>query len=121
MSRWKRKDFGMNKDFEYKGYIGSIDFSVEDKIFYGKVLGIRALISYEGKNGEELIEDFHKAVDDYLDLCKERGTEPEKPYKGTFNVRISPDLHRDAVICASNQKTTLNNLVERAIKEYINA
>ena len=57
----------MNNTIQYKGYIGSIEFSEEDRIFYGKVLGIRSLISYEGENANDLLNDFHNAVDDYLD------------------------------------------------------
>lgn len=68
----------MNNIMEYKGYIGNIEFSEKDEIFYGKVQGIRSLISYEGENEEDLVKDFHNAVDDYLILCAERGTEPEK-------------------------------------------
>lgn len=56
----------MNNTMEYKGYVGSVEFSEEDAIFYGKVMGINSLISYEGENARELVEDFHKAVDDYI-------------------------------------------------------
>lgn len=63
---------------EYKGYTGTIEFSEEDNLFFGKVRGIRSLISYEGKAIDELIEDFQGAVDDYLNLCKEIEKEPEK-------------------------------------------
>lgn len=62
---------------EYKGYTGSIEFSEEDNLFFGKVIGIRSLVSYEGKDINELTEDFQGAVDDYLNLCKEIGFEPE--------------------------------------------
>ena len=79
---------------EYKGYIGSVEFSETDEVFFGKVLGIRALISYEGTSAKELIEDFHGAVDAYLEMCSETGEEPEKAYKGSFNIRISPELHK---------------------------
>lgn len=58
----------MNNTIEYKGYVGSVEFSQEDSIFYGKVLGIKALISYEGTTAEELINDFHSAVNGYLEL-----------------------------------------------------
>lgn len=51
--------------------------------------GDRALISYEGSTAAELVNDFHGAVDDYLALCEENHTEPERAYKGSFNVRIS--------------------------------
>lgn len=66
---------------EYKGYTGSIEFSEEDNLFFGKVMGIRSLLSYEGKDIDELTEDFQGAVDDYLNLCKEIGKEPEKASK----------------------------------------
>ena len=62
----------MSNVLEYKGYVGSIEFSEEDCIFFGKVQGIRSLISYEGESAKELVEDFHTAVDDYLKLCEER-------------------------------------------------
>lgn len=57
----------MNNTMEYKGYVGSVEFSEEDALFFGKVLGVWALISYEGENARDLVEDFHSAVDDYLE------------------------------------------------------
>jgi predicted HicB family RNase H-like nuclease len=85
-------------------------------LFYGKVMGVRTLISYEGENAKTLLDDFHKAVDDYLILCKENGIEPEKAYKGSFNVRMSPELHRQAAICAKSKQVSLNSFVEDAVK-----
>lgn len=109
----------MNNTIEYKGYVGSLEFSEADEVFYGKVQGIRALISYEGTSAKELIEDFHGAVDDYLALCQARGVAPERAYKGSFNVRIPPELHRRAVLCATAQQITLNKLVENALQQYV--
>ena len=109
----------MNNTMEYRGYIGSVEFSEEDGLFYGKVQGIRALISYEGSNARELVEDFHSAVDDYFALCEESGDAPEKAYKGSFNVRISPQLHQQAALCAISQQISLNNLVETALRSYV--
>lgn len=60
----------MNNTIQYKGYVGSVEFSEEDGIFYGKVLGIRSLISYEGESEKDLLADFHDAVDDYLENCR---------------------------------------------------
>ena len=57
----------MNNTIQYKGYVGSVEFSEEDGVFYGKVMGIRSLISYEGENAKELLDDFHGAIDDYLE------------------------------------------------------
>ena len=109
----------MNNTMEYKGYVGSVEFSEEDALFYGKVLGIRALISYEGTNAAELVADFHGAVDDYLEVCAQSGTEPEKAYKGSFNVRISPELHKQAVIAAMSHNMSLNSFVETSIQQAL--
>lgn len=106
----------MNNTMEYKGYVGSVEFSEEDELFFGKVMGIRSLISYEGTTAKELISDFHTAVDDYLAVCEAEGQAPEKAYKGSFNIRISPDLHKQAVICATSRKMSLNSFVENALK-----
>lgn len=109
----------MNNTVEYKGYLGSVEFSEADGLFYGKVMGIRGLLSYEGTNAKELIEDFHGVVDDYLELCAAEGKEPERAYKGNFNVRISPELHKQAVIQATANGLSLNSFVEQAILKSV--
>jgi len=68
----------MNNTLEYKGYVGCVEFSEQDRIFYGKVKGIHSLISYEGTTINELTKDFHEAIDSYLALCESEGIEPEK-------------------------------------------
>lgn len=104
---------------DYKGYTGTIEYSKEDNLLYGKVLGIKGLISYEGQTGEDLENDFHCAIEDYLAACKEQGIKPEKPFKGNFNVRISPDLHRKAAILAMRTKTSLNSFVAESIRDRV--
>ena len=109
----------INNTIEYEGYIGSIEFSEEDGLFYGKVQGIRSLISYEGTTASELLNDFHSAVDDYLSLCEEEGIAPETAYKGSFNIRIGSDLHRRAAIYALSHQQTLNSFIESSVKEKL--
>lgn len=109
----------MSNTMEYRGYVGSVEFSEEDGLFFGKVMGLRALLSYEGSNATELVADFHAAVDDYLALCASEGTEPEKAYKGSFNVRISPELHKKLAICAAAQQMSLNSFVEHALANSV--
>ena len=109
----------MKNTMEYKGYVGSVEFSEEDKVLFGQVMGIRSLISYEGTTVQELLEDFHGAVEDYLELCQVQGIEPERAYKGSFNVRISPELHRRAAICAAARNMSLNSLVEQSLEKYV--
>lgn len=107
------------KYLEYKGYTGSIEYSSEDNLLYGKVLGIRGLISYEGETGKHLEDDFRKAVNIYLADCKDAGKAPEKPFKGSFNVRIPASLHQKAALLAMEAKTSLNNFVAEAIRSRV--
>ena len=111
----------MKNTITYKGYIGSVEFSQEDRTFFGKVQGIRSLISYEGTTAEELMKDFIESVDEYLESCKKDGLPPEVAYKGSFNVRISPELHKAAVIAALRDQTSLNSFVENAIANAVGA
>jgi len=104
----------------YKNYTGSVSFSEEDACFHGKVIGIKALISFEGNSVNSITDDFHKAVDDYLKFCKSREKEPEKPFKGSFNVRINADLHRKLALTAYTRGVSLNTLVEDAIMQTVN-
>ncbi len=107
------------KHLEYKGYTGSIEYSKEDNLLYGKVLGINGLISYEGKTGKELENDFKEAIETYLTDCKNEGTAPEKPFKGSFNIRISAELHQKAALLAMKDKMSLNNFVAESIRERV--
>ncbi len=112
----------MNNIMEYKGYIGSVEFSESDELFYGKVQGVRSLISYEGSTAAELVADFHGAVDDYLTLCEEEGTKPEIAYKGSLNVRFkNRDTHRRAAVYAMTHDQSLNSFIESAVEEKLAA
>jgi predicted HicB family RNase H-like nuclease len=112
----------MKNILKYKGYTGSVFFDAEDKIFHGRVLGLSsALIGFEGATVIEIEKDFQNAVDDYLTMCAEQGKEPEKPFKGSFNIRLNPNLHGRLVIDATNKGMTLNayvkSLLEKATAE----
>lgn len=109
----------MKNTMEYMGYIGSVEFSEEDGVFFGKVRGIRSLISYEGTNAKELVTDFHEAVDDYLAMCERKGKKPESAYKGSLNIRIGAELHKRAALYAMEHEQTLNSLIEEAVREKL--
>ena len=109
----------MRNTLNYKGFFGSVEFSDEDDIFYGRIIGIKDCITYEGASVKSLRRDFIAAVDDYLNVCAEIGKEPEKSYKGTFNVRIEPALHRQLVVYSSSHGKSLNSVVEEAISSYV--
>lgn len=98
---------------------GSVHFDAEDLIFYGKIEGINDLVTFEGKITDKIVQAFHEAVEDYITLCKEVGKKPLKSCKGSFNVRIPPDLHQKALQEANLQGISLNQLVRRAIEKEV--
>ena len=105
--------------FEYKGSHTKIEFDSENFLLRGKIEGINDLVNFECEDIKNIEKEFHEAVDDYLDFCKEVGKEPDKEYKGTFNVRISPELHKQLVTMSMKNGDTLNASVEKAIREYV--
>lgn len=108
----------MKNAMQYKNYIGSVEYSDDDGIFFGKVQFIRALISYEGKNVREIRNDFHAAIDDYLAMCEGQGIKPEQPFKGTFNVRVGRNLHRSLAIEAEQRGISLNSLIIERLEQH---
>lgn len=109
----------MNNLLSYKNYNGTVEYSKEDGCLFGKVVGIKSLLSYEGFSIQMLVQDFQNTIDEYLQDCKERNVEPEQPYKGTFNVRISPELHRNIAVYAIEHGKSLNAAVEEAIHNMV--
>jgi len=104
---------------EYNGYLGSAEVSVEDGTLHGKLLFIRDVVTYEAATVPDLKIAFREAVDDYLQTCSELGDEPEKPCKGTFNVRVGPQRHRDIAIAARKQDLGLNDFVCLALDSVL--
>lgn len=100
---------------KYKGYIGMVEYDDEAKIFHGEVINTRDVITFEGESASEIEQAFRDSVEDYLAWCKEDGVEPEKPYSGTFTVRISPELHGRVALAAKKEHISINKLVENAL------
>lgn len=106
---------------QYKDYIGSVHFSPDDKVFFGKIEGINDLVTFEGTTVDEIKNAFQEAVEDYISICKQTGKMLQKSCKGSFNVRISPELHKKAVQKSVSQGVSLNKLIQRALeKELLN-
>ena len=116
----------MNDILQYKNYVASVHFNAADDVFYGRVLAINDLVSFEGSSVKELKTAFEEAVEDYLVTCLKLGKTPDKTFKGTFNVRVSSDLHKQAALFAAVHNITLNEFVKKALsftlehKEQVN-
>ncbi len=114
----------MNKSanyFEYKGYHTRVEFDYDSLSICGKIEGIDDFVVFESSDATKIEEEFHKAVDEYLTICEEIGKTPEKEFKGVFNVRVSPELHRQLSTLAYKKSETLNSLVEIALENYVNS
>ncbi|MCD8505424.1 MAG: type II toxin-antitoxin system HicB family antitoxin [Burkholderiaceae bacterium] len=103
----------------HKGYHGSIEPSVRDGKLKGHILFIDEMITYSAPTIPELQDAFERAVDSYLEDCARTGKFPQRPFKGQFNVRIAPQLHQNAVLRAEAEGTSLNNVVVRALRNYL--
>ncbi len=107
-----------NKFLEYKGYYGSYELSEEDEVFFGKLEFIKDLVSYEGQTPKELKNSFIEAVDDYLDTCATQGNEPNRPFKGSLNVRIGEELHKKLALSLQDGES-INSKIKKAIEREV--
>ena len=109
----------MSSMLEYRGYHATVEFDADDNIFVGEVFGTTDSLNFHGSTVEELKKMFRQCVDNYLELCEKIGKEPDKEFRGTFNIRISPELHKKAALAAAEQKITLNQYVLKAINRSV--
>jgi predicted HicB family RNase H-like nuclease len=109
----------MKDIIHFKDFIGSVHFSAEDDCFFGKIEGIDDLITFEGRDVKELKQAFRDATVEYIELCKSTGKPLHKSYRGSFNVRISSDLHKKAVQKSLILGISLNKLVQKAIEKEV--
>jgi predicted HicB family RNase H-like nuclease len=109
----------MKNMLQHKGFLGSVQYSDRDSIFYGKIEGIDDLVTFEGKSVDEIKKAFQEAVNDYLDFCKDIGKKAFKSYKGSFNVRLGQELHAISSLVARTSGISLNQFVKEAIEREI--
>ena len=109
----------MGSTMEYNGYHAKVEYDGQDNIFVGTVIGLNDMLGFHGASVGELMASFQNCVDNYLSWCAEAGKNPEKEFKGVFNVRISPDAHREAAMGAAMDGITMNQFVAEAIEEKI--
>jgi predicted HicB family RNase H-like nuclease len=100
---------------EYKGYIGVIEFDPSNDAFHGRVVGLQDVVTFEGSSPEELRREMAESIEDYLEFCAKVGKDPERPYRGEFLVRTTPELHRAAAAAAEASGKSLNAWIEETI------
>ena len=103
----------------YKGYLGTVNFSEKDGVFFGKIEGIDGLVNFEGESVLELTNAFHEAVEDYISYCAEEGIEPHKSYTGSLNIRITPEVHSRVAALAKQAGISINAFIKDAIDRKV--
>ncbi|MDQ3129232.1 MAG: type II toxin-antitoxin system HicB family antitoxin [Acidobacteriota bacterium] len=97
---------------KYKNYEATVRYDEEVENFYGEVINTRDVITFQGRSVEELKSEFENSVEDYLEFCRARGEEPDKPFSGDVVLHISPELHHRLYAEAKRSGKTLNSLIE---------
>lgn len=106
---------------KYKGYAGVVEYDQDADIFFGRVVDVNAVITFVGKSTAEVKKEFKASVDCYLDACKRKGIDPKRPYSGNVRLRLSPQLHRRAMIYAVRKGKSLNRFIADAVEHEIKA
>lgn len=106
---------------QYKNYVGYVSYDPESDLFHGEVINIRDVVTFQGKSVRELKQALKTSIEDYLAFCAERGEEPDRPFSGKFNIRLTPDLHRDISLAARQEGMSLNNWVKHACVQKLNS
>ncbi len=108
----------MNTMF-YQGYTARVDFDERDNTFVGRVLGIRAMISFHGETVAELGREFEPAVDDFVREYKEKGENPETPASGKLLLRVPSEVHGAALIAAQAAGKSLNQWATELLRDAV--
>ena len=106
---------------KYKGYAAEVEYDEENRVFSGRVVNTRTVITFHGTTVDELEDEFHTSVDDYLQWCVEDNIVPERPYSGRFNVRIDPSLHQQIACAAKSLGMSINSFIVMCTKKEISA
>lgn len=109
----------MMDDLAYKGYTAHVEFDAEDRIFHGRIAGIRDIVTFHGESVKELLAAFEEAVDDYLETCEKLGQQPNKPFSGRMMLRLPPETHAAAAMAAEANGKSLNQWATEIIDKAV--
>ena len=104
---------------KYKGYVAEVGFDDADRIFVGRLIGVREAGAFHADTVAGLTQAFEETVDHYLEICAGLGQEPAKPYSGKFNVRLQPDLHAAVAAAAARRGVSMNQFVSEALERSV--
>jgi len=116
----KEQEEMKNSVLNYKGFYGSVEFSLEDNCLFGSLIGLEnGAMTYEGNDLNELKNRFEETVNIYLEHCQECKIEPKKPFSGFFSVRLNPSLHQRIALKAKEKGVSINNFIKVALEHEL--
>jgi predicted HicB family RNase H-like nuclease len=105
----------------YKGYAGGCEIDASAGVIFGRVLGIKDVITFQGVTVPELVQAFHDSVDDYLEFCAERGEEPDRSFSGKILFRTSSERHREIAFAAARAGVSTNAWLDMTVAGALEA
>lgn len=114
-----RRGVFMNSMLEYHGYHAIVTYDAEDELFAGEVFGIADSLCFHGSSILELKQMFAQCIDNYLEVCRQAGKKPDKEWKGSFEVELPSELHRQIALLAARQNITLNQYVVNVLEKSV--
>lgn len=105
----------MINTMRYKGFSARIEYDDDDRIFTGRIAGIRDGVGFHAETVEGLREAFHEAVEDYVETCVKIGKAPQRSFSGQMMFRVSPEVHRKAVVAAELAGKSLNQWAQEVL------
>ncbi len=97
-------------------YVARVEPDEEAGLLHGEVVNTRDVLTFKGRELDELKTAFAETIADYLEWCRERGKEPERPYSGNFTVRVSPELHRRIAAAAAREGKSVDAFVASTLE-----
>ena len=104
---------------QYRGYVAAVEFDDSVGRLHGRVVnsGAYPIATFEATDVDGIRREFERSIDEYLASCREDGVEPKKPFSGTLNLRLGPDLHQRAALSATARGVSLNSWIKQAVEE----
>ncbi len=97
-------------------HVARIELDEEAGLFHGEVTNIRDVLTFQGRTLDELRAAFADTITDYVEWCRKRGKEPERPFSGNFTLRVSPELHRRVAARAAEAGKSINAYVAETLE-----
>ncbi len=104
---------------ELDNYKAKIEYDPELDQFRGEILGLNGSADFYGNNPEDLRIEFKNSLDVFLEVCNEKGINPQKEYSGKFNLRIPPQLHSKVAAIATAESKSINQWISEVIEHSV--